>query len=154
MLFFSNPGPKYTPSSNRLNTGYKLIILSSVTKGVHILSTGNNKLYSSHREKKEGTSMWNAWVLWVFLLPHASNFIMKTEKNSTQRQLDNSSIIQVEAAISIQNHFLTLYSHKELHHRCSGGPRSTSGMLVFCAKHYQKRLKFKHPDIYMLIVGH
>ena len=37
MLFFSNPGPKYTPSSNRLNTGDKLIILSSVTKGVHIL---------------------------------------------------------------------------------------------------------------------
>ena len=36
MLFFSNPGPKYTPSSNRLNTGDKLIITSSVIKDVYI----------------------------------------------------------------------------------------------------------------------
>ena len=36
MLFFSNPGPKYTPTSNRLNIGEKLIITSSVTKDVYI----------------------------------------------------------------------------------------------------------------------
>ena len=36
MLFFSNPGPKFTPSSNRLDTGEKLIITSSVTKDVYI----------------------------------------------------------------------------------------------------------------------
>ena len=30
------------------------------------LNTEGSKLYSSHREKKEGTSMWNSWVLWVF----------------------------------------------------------------------------------------
>ena len=37
------------------------------------------KNYSSHREKKEGTSVWNAWVLLVFVLLHDSNFIMETE---------------------------------------------------------------------------
>ena len=37
MLFFSsNPGPKFTPSSNRLDTSEKLIITSSVTKDVYI----------------------------------------------------------------------------------------------------------------------
>ena len=34
--FLSNPGPKFTPSSNRLDTGEKLIITSSVTKDVYI----------------------------------------------------------------------------------------------------------------------
>ena len=37
------------------------------------------KLHSSYREKKEGTSIWNAWVLLVFVLLHDSNFIMETE---------------------------------------------------------------------------
>ena len=36
MLFFSYPWPKCTPSSNRLNTGDKLTITSSVTKDVYI----------------------------------------------------------------------------------------------------------------------
>ena len=36
MLFFSNPGSKYTPFSNRLNSSDKLIITSSVTKDVYI----------------------------------------------------------------------------------------------------------------------
>ena len=36
MLFFSYPWPKCTPSSNRLNTGNKLKIPSSVTKDVYI----------------------------------------------------------------------------------------------------------------------
>ena len=39
------------------------------------LRRGGNKLYSSHREKKEGSIMWNACVPWVFVLPHA--FICK-----------------------------------------------------------------------------
>ena len=30
-------------------------------------------------KKKEG--MWNAWVPWVFVIHHASNFIMETEEN-------------------------------------------------------------------------
>ena len=34
--FLSNPGPKFTPSSNRLDTSEKLIITSSVTKDVYI----------------------------------------------------------------------------------------------------------------------
>ena len=36
MLFFSHPWPKGKPSSNRLNTGDKLTITSSVTKDVYI----------------------------------------------------------------------------------------------------------------------
>ena len=36
MLLFSNPGPKFTPSSNRVDTGEKLRITSSVTKDVYI----------------------------------------------------------------------------------------------------------------------
>ena len=36
VCFFSNPGPKYTPSCNRLNTSEKVIITSSVTKDVYI----------------------------------------------------------------------------------------------------------------------
>ena len=32
-------------------------------------------------------------VLWVFLLPHGSNFIMETENNSIQRQIYDSHII-------------------------------------------------------------
>ena len=38
MLFFSNPAPKYTPFSNGLNSGDKLIITSSVTKDVYTRS--------------------------------------------------------------------------------------------------------------------
>ena len=177
MLFFSNSRPKYTSSSNRLNTDDKLINTSSVIKDIYIrpcislirdhiqyiclksvlytcfyfggwkrfvfesklmteiiscfemtnfrvldtlaiysniskirlliqitlyknaqntngyikeqafLSRGSNKLYSSHQEKKEGTSMWNVWVLWVFVLPHAVNFIMKTEGDRRQTAL-------------------------------------------------------------------
>ena len=36
MMFLSKPEPKYAPSSNRLNTDDKLIIVSSVTKDVYI----------------------------------------------------------------------------------------------------------------------
>ena len=49
--------------------------------------------FPSHWEKKKGTNMWNAWVLRVFLLSHASNFLMGTEDNSIQRQLYDSFII-------------------------------------------------------------
>ena len=44
-------------------------------------------------KRKKGTSIWNTWALWVFVLPHVSNFIMETEDNSKQRQLYDSSII-------------------------------------------------------------
>ena len=36
LLFSSNPGPKFTTSSSRLDTGEKLIIASSDTKDVYI----------------------------------------------------------------------------------------------------------------------
>ena len=35
IFFSSNPGPNFSPSSNRLDTGEKLIITSSVTKDVY-----------------------------------------------------------------------------------------------------------------------
>ena len=44
-----------------------------------LLNRRNNRLYSSHRENKAGTSMWNAWALWIFALLHASSFIITTE---------------------------------------------------------------------------
>ena len=177
-MLFSNPGPKYTQSSNRLNNGEKLIIASSVIKVVYIrpcislirhymskvwfiylyfscwkrsflikicgrkdfmfrydkfpgfgvsliffwniskirlliqitlsrnariqMDLSKNNRFS-HQEatnyipriekRKKGTSIWNTWVLWVFVLPHVSNFIMETEDNSKQRQLYDSSII-------------------------------------------------------------
>ena len=111
--------------------------------GIQIVLSKNNRFtaeeaknYIPRTEKrKKGTSMWNAWARWVFVLLHASNFIMKTGDNSMQRQLYNSSIIQVGAALLMRSDF---HCHKELHHRCSGGPRSASSLFVFCAKHYQK----------------
>ena len=57
------------------------------------LTRGRKTLYSSQREKKEGTSMWNAWILLVFVLLHDSNFILETEDKSIQRQVYDSSII-------------------------------------------------------------
>ena len=38
------------------------------------LNRGSNKFYCSHREKKEGTSMWNAWVLCVFVFFYHGNW--------------------------------------------------------------------------------
>ena len=52
--------------------------------------------FPSHWEKKKGTNMWNAWVLRVFLLSHASNFINRTKDNSIQRQLYDPFIIKLE----------------------------------------------------------
>ena len=90
--------------------------------------------------------MWNAWVLRVFVLPYDSNFIMETEDNSIQRQLYNSSIIWVGAALSMQNKF---YFHKELHHRWFSSLRSSSRLLV---KTLPERLKLNEVEIYMFKV--
>ena len=43
------------------------------------LCRGIKKLYSSNQEKKESTSIWNAWVLLVFVLFHDYNFVMEAE---------------------------------------------------------------------------
>ena len=43
-------------------------------KEQQFLNRGSNKFYCSHREKKEGTSMWNAWVLCVFVLFYRGNW--------------------------------------------------------------------------------
>ena len=99
------------------------------------LSKNEAKNYTPCTEKrKKGTSMWNAWVLWVFALLHASKFIMETEDNSMQRQLYDSSIIYVGATLLRRNDF---HCHKGLHKRWSGGPRSASDLFAFCAKHRQ-----------------
>ena len=58
------------------------------------LSKSNH--FSAKEARKKGTSMWNAWVLWVFVFPHASNSILETEDNSLRRQhciVTKSSII-------------------------------------------------------------
>ena len=104
--------------------------------------------FPSHWEKKKGTNMWNAWVLRVFLLSHASNFLMGTEDNSIQRQLYDSFIIYVGAALPMRNDFLILYCHKELHRRWSVGPRSP----LVCFFFLWERLKFNQVDIYIFKV--
>ena len=71
-------------------------------------------------------------------LPHGLSFIVETRDNNMQGQLSNSSIIQAGAALSVWIDFLTLYCHKEIHHKWSGGPRSASGLFFYCAKNYQK----------------
>ena len=38
------------------------------SKEQQFLNRGSNKLYCSHWEKKEGTTMWNVWVRCVFVL--------------------------------------------------------------------------------------
>ena len=108
--------------------------------------------FPSHWEKKKGTNMWNAWVLRVFLLSHASNFLMGTEDNSIQRQLYDSFIIYVGAALPMRNDFLILYCHKELHRRWSVGPRSGCGFFFFLWETLPKRLKFNQADIYIFKV--
>ena len=72
---------------------YKYQYTNGPSKEQPFLKRGSNILYSSRQKKKEGTSMWNARVLWVVLLLHASNFIMETEDNSIQRQVYDSHII-------------------------------------------------------------
>ena len=52
--------------------------------------------FLSHWEKKKGTNMWNAWVLWVFLHSHASKFLMGTEDNSKQRHFTIPSSSKLE----------------------------------------------------------
>ena len=47
---------------------------SGSIKEQQFLNRGSNKLYCSHREKKEGTSMWNAWVLCFFVLFYHGNW--------------------------------------------------------------------------------
>ena len=43
-------------------------------KEQQFLNRGSNKLWSSHREKKEDASMWNTWVLCVFVLFYRGNW--------------------------------------------------------------------------------
>ena len=76
---------------------------------VLFLNRGSNKLYSSHQEKKQSAIMWNTWVLWIFIVLHASNFIIVTEDNSRQSQVYDSYIAKVGAVSSIRNDVLTLY---------------------------------------------
>ena len=54
--------------SNSNKTLQKHQYTNGSIKEQQFLNRGSNKFYCSHREKKEGTSMWNAWVLCVFVL--------------------------------------------------------------------------------------
>ena len=49
--------------------------------------------YIPRTEKRKRYYYVKFWVLWVLILPHASNFIMETEDNSIQRQFYDSSNI-------------------------------------------------------------
>ena len=99
------------------------------------LNRGNNKLYWSHIVKKEGASMWNTWVICVFVLFYHGNW-----REAGLRFLHNLSLSCFVNGNDFyqDNDFPILYFHKELHHRWCGGQRSDSGLSVSCAKHYQK----------------
>ena len=125
---------------------YKIIVLIQITlcRNARIrmdLSKNNRfsaeeaKNYTPRTKKRKRYLYVKCLNSLVFVLLHASNFVMETEDNSIQRQLYDSSIIWVGATLLIRNDF---HIRKELHHRWSRGWRSTSGLLVFCAKHYQK----------------
>ena len=68
-------------------------IQMDISKKNHFSAEKAINYFPLHWEKKKGTNMWNAWVLQVFLLSRASNFLMGTEENSIQRQLYDSFII-------------------------------------------------------------
>ena len=109
-------------------------------------STQETTNYIPHAKKrKESTSMLNTWVIWVFALLSASKYVKETEDNKIKRQVYDSYIIKIEAVFSVYNDLLTLYCHKALHHRWCGGLRSLSGLLVFCAKHYQRDSNLTKP---------
>ena len=55
MLFFSNPGPKYTPSSNRLSTE-KCHVLLSTDQQVHT-NLGTAQIKNSQYEKLLGVTI-------------------------------------------------------------------------------------------------
>ena len=57
--------------------------------------------------------MWNAWVLWVFLLFHASNFIMGTEDNSVKIIAWGASKLELFCQYEMTD-ILTLYCHEEM----------------------------------------
>ena len=57
------------------------------------LNTRNNKSYFLHQKKKKGTSMRNVWVIWVFVLVNASNFVKETGDNSIKMQIYDTCII-------------------------------------------------------------
>ena len=100
------------------------------------LSRGSNELYTSHQEKKEGTNMWNAWVLLDFTLLHALKFIIEIEDNG---MACDYYVTKVGAVLSIRNAFQALYCHKEFHDILYGDPMSASVyFFIFCTEHHKK----------------
>ena len=84
--------------------------------------------------------MWNAWVLWVFVFPHAPNSILETEDNSIPSQLYDFSIIQAGAVYQYE---MTSIVTK------SSGVRDLPLVYLFSAQTLPKRLKYNKVDIYM-----
>ena len=68
MLFFKNFAPPW------LRASYATEYTNGSIKEQQFLKRGRNKFSCSHRGKKEGTSMWNAWVLCVFVLYYHGNW--------------------------------------------------------------------------------
>ena len=93
------------------------------------------KNYSSHREKKEGTSVWNAWVLLVFVLLHDSNFIMETED-----AYRGSSTIPPSSKLELlcQYEMTSIVTKSSIIDDLGVQDPPLVCLFVFCAKHYQK----------------
>ena len=106
-----------------------------------------NKLYSLHQEKKDSTSMWNTWVLWVFVFLHASNVIIATEDNS--RQADLPFLDRLDWSCFDNTFWLPNILSQIAPSKMIWGSKIGHWLVCFLCKTLPKRLKFDKFDIYM-----
>ena len=99
--------------------------------------------------------MWNAWVLWVFALPHASNFIMETEYSSIAYRASSTihSSFKMELLCQYKMIFWQYIVTKssiidDLRVRVMI-TEIRLWFVCFLCKTLPKRLKFNKVDIYM-----
>ena len=112
----------------------------------HKLTVSHNKLYSSHQEKKEGTSMWNAWAFWVFvpqilpILPCKLKII--TYKSSSAIPPSSKSKLLCQYEMNSWHYIVTKTSIIDVL-EVRDPP-----LVCFLWNTYSKRLKFNEVDIY------
>ena len=93
--------------------------------------------FSLHWEEEKDTNMWNAWgVLWVFLLSHASNFLMWTE-NRGSFTIPSSSKLQLLCQCEMTSWYYTV---------------AKSSIVDDLFFFLWERLKFNQVDIYLFEV--
>ena len=91
-------------------------------------------------------------VLWVFFLPHASNFIMETEIIAYR---DRSTIhTSSKLELLCQQKMTDIIFSQRSPSQMIRGPRSASAFFCFLCKTLPKRLKVNKINIYMLKVWH